>query len=131
MIVTVTFVFILTVVIIDKGSGKERAEHRKTAVKKGVKGRTGTYDIKLFDVPSPYEDRCFRIEFYQKGRLVHKDIDYLSEDAAYTEVIKHFVKKMDEKFEKEINTEASGRFDVESWDGEVYEENAVEFPKKD
>ncbi|PTL40004.1 hypothetical protein [Alkalicoccus saliphilus] len=130
MIVTITFVFILTAVVIDKSDGKKSPDHKKAASKKEVKGRTGTYDVKLFEVPSPYDDECFRVEFYQKSRLVHKNIDYLPEGTSYTEAIKHFTKKLDETIEKEQGRAASRKFDLETWDGDVYEDEAVDLPKK-
>jgi hypothetical protein len=134
MMLVIVFAFVITITLIDQKAEKKKPGDKKAAVKKSVKARTGTFDVTLYEVPSAYEDRCFRIEFHQKAAFVHKDIDYLPSTYTYTDVIKHFVKKFDELKDSERSEkqqQEAARFELEHWDGDVYEEDTVEIPKKE
>lgn len=136
MIVVVTFVFIITLELagVDKKEQRKRGKPSKEDAKKnGVKTKHGTYDVKLWRVPFPYDDPCYRIEFLQKGAVEYKDIRFFHKDDSYTDVIKKFVKAFDKTKKKEWmekDMDASQKFELEAWDGDVYEEETMELPKK-
>ncbi|CAM3906525.1 hypothetical protein [Alkalicoccus chagannorensis] len=106
---------------------------KEVARKREVQAKAGTFDVVLIKMPSAYEDRCYRIELMKNGMLVHKNIDFFDQDASYTEVIKGFIKEFDRRMAEkhaEEQAEADQRFEVEVWDGDVYEDNVTEIPKR-
>lgn len=107
---------------------------KEVARKRDVQAKAGTFDAVLIKMPSAYEDRCYRIELMKNGMLVHKNIDFFDKDASYTEVIKEFFKEFDRRMAEkhaEEQAEADQRFEVEAWDGDVYEDNVTEMPKRE
>lgn len=136
MMLGATFVFIITIVAINVDAREKNNKYelgKEAAKKENVKTKHGTYDVKLWKAPSPYADQCFRTEFSQKGKVVHKDIAYFDTQESYTDIIKHFVKEFDKKKKEEWSLEdqaASNQFELEAWDGDVYEEDTMELPKK-
>ncbi|SDO23250.1 hypothetical protein [Alkalicoccus daliensis] len=131
---TFTFIIAITAINADAKQKMNKSELGKEAAKKnGVKTKHGKYDIKIWKVSNPYPDLCFRTEFSQKGKLVHKDIAYFDNEESYTDVMKYFVKEFDKKKKEESSMEdraSLNQFELEAWDGDVYEEDTVELPKQ-
>lgn len=136
MIILASFAFVLTIIIADAAidKNKKKTKPKKADVKKSeVKTKHGTYDVKLWEVASPYEERCFRIEFLQKGTMVDKNIAFFHPQERYVDIIKYFVEVFDNTKleEQKIKSQQEiDRFELEAWDGDVYEENTTELPKE-
>ncbi|PRO66043.1 hypothetical protein [Alkalicoccus urumqiensis] len=135
MVVSLGFVIAMTGMLLTIGKKPQPdARGREVASDKTVEARSGTYKASLVQMPSPYEnERCFRVELKKNGHLAHKNIAFFDAAESYTDVLKAFVKEFDRQQEIDSgrrSREEEQRIDLETWDGDVYEDNVTELPKR-
>ncbi|QKS70035.1 hypothetical protein FLK61_25005 [Paenalkalicoccus suaedae] len=120
-VVFLVILFGMTLFVASRTSG---GQQDKLIRKRGIKGKLGRYNADLYS-----HKRGIRVElFAHSGQFT-----YLSEAEDYKEAVRAAVIAYEAEMiaaKERAEAESKRQFDVEAWDGDVYEEEVTEVPKK-